>query len=320
MKSAFFFCRDPGAANQIVAVHAELLSERGRTTVPRLAELASACEFRVYAKPPGDAVWRRSGVEPILWQDLGSDASAERLLDDIDANVVITGTSDIDETADRRIWRAAAKRGIESHVFLDSLSNLAERFVDRDGRRTLPTHVYAPSEDYCAKLANLGFVENAITVCRDFHMERLASAVQPLHAEARRKLRMSWGAAEGESVVLFVSEPRDEMAAAGRSSARSEFDALEGLIGAIRTQGMCVNADRNMQSPIIVVRPHPRDTEGKYAAWEGGRSPKVVVSSNGAPLDAVRAADVVVGLGSRLLNEAELLGCEVRWLEKKIKT
>jgi hypothetical protein len=62
----------------------------------------------------------------------------------------------------------------------------------------------------------------------------------------------------------------------------------------------------------VLVRPHPRDREGKYDATIARHSgpPRVVVSADGSPDAVLLAADLVTGMNSSLLYEALALGRE----------
>jgi hypothetical protein len=59
---------------------------------------------------------------------------------------------------------------------------------------------------------------------------------------------------------------------------------------------------------MVVIRPHPRDTLGKYDRYRRAAAPGVIVSDQGAPLEAILAADLVLGMDSALLFEARTLG------------
>lgn len=308
MSSVLFFSRDPGATNQLVAVHAQLRTGPVDPPLAQLSVRAHGHRLVVHGKPPGDAVWRRADIEPVRWQDDIDDAGIDRLLSGIDAALVVTGTSDIDEPTDRRLWRAATRRGIESHVFLDHPANLHRRFRDRDGTLSLPTRIYAPAESYRAPLAALAIPASMVIVAGDLHLARLARRAPTLNAAARAALRNDWGAAAGERVVLYASECNAEMAEAGRPGDFDEFATLDRLIAMVRARETIAGVATAPETTVIVVRPHPRDRAGKYDRWRTTQAPRLVISAAGAPLDAVRAADAVVGMDSTLLREAITLG------------
>lgn len=307
MSTALFFSRDPGPTNQLVAVHAQLASGQVDTPLAGLGARARGLGLAVHGKPPGDAVWRRAGIEPMRWRDDLDDAGIDALLARRDVALVITGTSDVDEPTDRRLWRAAARRGIESHVFLDHPANLDRRFFESSGAATFPDRVYLPDDGYVAPLAALGVPRAAMIVAGDLHLARLASGVGRDAVAARSGLRDRWGAGAGDVVVLYASECNAEMAAAGRPSPFDEFATLDRLIGLVRARAPIAGVATAPDTTLIVVRPHPRDRAGKYDAWRGTRAPRLVISADGAPLEALCAADAVAGMGSTLLREAAAL-------------
>jgi hypothetical protein len=311
VSTALFFSRDPGPTNQLVAVHAQLASGKVDASLAALAARARGVTLLVHGKPPGDAVWRRAGIEPVRWQEHLDDAGLDALLARLDVAVVITGTSDIDEPTDRRLWRAAARRGIESHVFLDHPANLDRRFFDDDGSVTSPTMIYAPGENYRLSLTALCIPRSRVTITGDLHLTKLAREAAPLDQTIRRALRSQWRANDDTLVVLYVSECNAEMAVAGRPSAYDEFATLDRLIAKVRMYETLSGVAMFPDTSLIVVRPHPRDRIGKYDAWRDTIAPRLIVSDAGAPLDAVRAADLVAGVSSTLLREASALGCRV---------
>lgn len=320
MSTVLFFSRDPGATNQLVAVHAQLASGGPDAVLAALCARTRGMGFAVHGKPPGDAVWRRAGIEPVPWDGGIDDQGLDALLSKLDVALVVTGTSDVDEPTDRRLWRAAARRGIESHVFLDHPANLARRFLEDTGVATLPDHVYVPGREYMAPLAALGMPRAAMTVAGDLHLARLARGAHGDAAAARDALRGAWGAAGNDVVVLYASECNAEMAAAGRPGSSDEFATLDRLIALVRGRLPVAGVATSPETTLVVVRPHPRDRAGKYDAWRGTRDPRLVVSAQGAPLEALCAADAIAGMDSTLLREAaalrrpvvSLTGAEIR--------
>ncbi len=307
MSTALFFSRDPGPTNQLVAVHAQLASGEVDAPLAGLGARARGLTLAVHGKPPGDAVWRRAGIEPTRWQDDLDDAGIDALLARLDVALVITGTSDIDEPTDRRLWRAAARRDIESHVFLDHPANLDRRFFDASGAPTFPDRVYIPDNGYVAPLVVLGIPRSAMIVAGDLHLARLARGVGYEAAADREGLRKTWGAHAQDVVVLYASECNAEMAAAGRPSAFDEFATLDRLIALVRARATIAGIPTAPDTTLIVVRPHPRDRAGKYDSWRATSAPRLVISTDGAPLEALCAADAIAGMDSTLLREAAAL-------------
>lgn len=307
MTSVLFFSRDPGPTNQLVAVHALLAHSVGGPGLDRLVAQTRGARPHVLSKPPGDAVWRRGGITPQAWPSGIDDAGILRLLDDLAVRTLVTGTSDIDEPTDRRLWRLARGKGIASHVFLDHPASLDRRFFEATGEMIRPDHVYAPTESYRAPLERIGIAAESIAIVGDLHLAHLKATTRPLDDAARAILRDGWQATADERVLLFVSECSAEMAAIGRPAIYDEFATLERLIGLVRRRATIAGIATAPETTRIVVRPHPRDRIGKYDAWAGRQRPAISVSAAGSPIDAALAADAVVGMDSTLLREAMAL-------------
>ena len=307
MTSVLYFSRDPGPTNQLVAVHALLARGTGGAGLESLAMQTRGARPHVLSKPPGDAVWRRGGIEPQAWPAGIDDAGILRLLDEFAVRTLVTGTSDIDEPTDRRLWHLARSKGIASHVFLDHPASLDRRFFEATGEMVRPDNVYAPTEAYRAPLERIGIAAGSITIVGDLHLAHLKAATRPLDDDARAALREGWRAAADEQVLLFVSECSAEMAAIGRPATYDEFATLERLIALVRCGATIAGIATAPETTRIVVRPHPRDAARKYDAWAGRQRPAVTVSAAGSPIDAALAADAVVGMDSTLLREAAAL-------------
>jgi hypothetical protein len=313
MTSLLVFSRDPGPTTFLIAT-IEALSEPGQGEGAGIAALraaiapAMAAGLTIAARAPGDAIWRAAGHAVKSWEGR-DERAAETLLADIAAGAVLTGTSDVDDSGDRALWRAARKRGIESHAVFDHPANLELRFVDTDGASARPDWHYVPDQAFARRLAAAGIPANRIRVIGDLHHARLRRLAAGQEAAAIQRLRLRWGAGDAGFVVLFASECGREMAALGRPSPYDELEIfgelLQGLASGRRPDGGALEAAQT----VVVVRPHPRDAEDKYAAFAGGREKlKIVVSAKESPPLALLAADLVVGMNSSLLYEAREIG------------
>ena len=318
-----FFSRDPGPTNVLIAVY-EALSDpaiRARSSAEFrrfAAEVArgETPEFVIYGRDQALDFWRFGGHEARDWSAAAPaqssaaerDAALEELLRGQGVTAIITGTSDVDEDTDCELWRAARALGMPSHVFLDHRSNLDRRFTDRDGTQAYPDAVYVPDMGYRDALIAVGLPAERVRVIGDLHLGRMRRMGQRVSAAEVADLRALWSVDPGNQVVLFASECTAEMAALGRSSPYSEFEILEKLIANIRAHQPIDGQRTRLNCSLLVIRPHPRDNEGKYDAYAALESPRVVVSGDGTPAQAILAADLVVGMDSTLLFEAEALG------------
>ncbi len=309
-----FFARDPGPANYLVAVHELVASPE---LDPGLAgavvrELRSFAPAVVYVRGAGEQVWHRANV-PFLPLDREVDAAAAypvkvealtALLRKRKISCVVTGASDIDENTDRALWAAARNAAIPSHAFMDHPASLDRRFRLPDGTQVLPDFIHAPDAAYLPMLEKAGVPLERVSVTGPVHAERLRRVAAGSGQE--QLLRAAWGAHSGDKVVLFASECVEEMAQAGRPGKYNEFAVLDDLTQKLEAGEAVGPVREGAEKVVLVVRPHPRDRDGKYNAWRENRDGKLrrVVSTEGVPERAILAADVVVGMDSSLLRDS----------------
>ena len=308
-----FFSRDPGATNQLVAVHEHLCSSSPSDT-QAIATLRNRLDLSgddrpqavIVGKKYALDVWRAAGITA----EDGSATTPDELITR-DIALVVTGTDDIDEPYTVSLWQAAQRNGIPVAVFLDNLMNLAVRFRTRDGDLITPDLVFALDHQSSAELTSAGIPQSNVQTTENFHLARLKKIAEN-NQDARNNIRTVWQADDATNVILFASENAAEMSALGRTAPYDEHAILGALIEDL-AQGKTVGGlNPGEGSVMIIIRPHPRDTAGKYDAYASSHAspgaPAVQVSSAGAPLEAILAADLVVGMDSALLFEARSLG------------
>lgn len=316
-----FFARDPGPANYLVAIH-DLVSmpgvEAGAAAIV-VGKLREHLPAAVFSRGAGLTVWSRAKITHALLDDFidhandypAKVAALTALLREKNITCVVTGASDVDENTDRALWAAARMLKIPSHAFLDHPASLRQRFLLPDGTQILPDQIHAPDEAYLPMLASSNVPLDRVSVTGPVHSERLRRIAQ--RGEKEQFLRAAWGAKEGDKIVLFASECIQEMAEAGRPRGYSEFVVLDDLTHSLESGEALGPVASRAERVLLVVRPHPRDREGKYNSWkiQDGGKVRRVVSSEGAPEQAILAADVIVGMDSSLLRDALALGCPV---------
>ena len=265
--------------------------------------------LRISARSPGDRIWLAAGHTPMLWE--GRDArAADALLDETGAGLALTGTSDIDEPGDRLLWLAARRRGIPAHAMLDHPANLSQRFRCDDGTVVYPDWIYAPDAIFAERLAEARVPRDRIRIIGDLHHMRVARLAARRTPGDIVALRGAWGAKPGDSVLLFASECVREMKAKGRPSPYDEMTVLEELLRSLARAERPDGATIDPAATLVVIRPHPRDADGKYESVVHASSgkPRVVTSTAGSADLALMAADFVVGMNSSLLYEAVAIG------------
>lgn len=315
--TVLIYSRDPGGTNQMLAVHAALDAMQ-RGVVPAwldgavrdfLAGLAAkATLLRVAARDIAMERWTSAGVDAEDWSGLASAECVSRMMT-VQPNQLLTATTDVDDRTDQALWKAAQGSGIASAAFLDHTVNLVERFRDGAGALTWPDRIFVFDESGRRTLAAAGIPPAGIAIGGDLHLARMA-AQRPVTAEKRSALRQRWGVAPADHVILFAGENGREMARAGRPAGYDEIRCLERLIERLdRGQPVATEADPLPPRWTLIVRPHPKDTIGKYDRFRrAGHHPVIVDDGDREVASAIAAADLVVGMRSTLLAEAHALG------------
>lgn len=313
MASLLVFSRDPGPTNQLVAV-VEALKTPALGGDPEglsllRAALSQMPELRIASRGSATEIWRGAGHVPAPWEG-ADEATADALIAEAGALAVLTGASDIDEPGDRLLWKAARRRGISSHAVLDHPANLALRFRDGEGGTIYPDWLYAPDAVFANRLAVAGAPADRIRLTGDLHHRRLRGLSAQIAGDEIAALRGTWGGSASDTVVLFPSECGREMRAAGRTYPYDELEVLERLLTSLEAGALPGGRTADRRSLLLVVRPHPRDLPKKYDVLLDARRERlrVVASSQGLPLVALLAADLVVGMNSSMLYEAFELG------------
>ncbi|MSO55203.1 MAG: hypothetical protein EXQ90_08860 [Rhodospirillales bacterium] len=320
-QKVLFFSRDPGATNQMVAVR-ELLCETIEAPPFDVNVLRSDLRmgsgerpgFVVMAKTVGHTVWGQAGLVVEDWDKALASISfrdrlmaIESLLGDRFIDAVITGADDVDEADTVLLWQAAKVASIPTVAFLDDSGNLDVRFRDRtDGRLVFPNIVYCLDRDAADGLVALGLPKPRTRVIDNPHLARLGRR-KPAPGETTH-IRNLWGLGAGDQAVLFVSENTAEMAPLRQTGGWDELALLTEVIAGFAAGRPMGHVDPGQKKVSVIVRPHPRDTIGKYEAFRRPDGPRVMVSNAGTPLAAASAADLVVGMDSALLIEARLAG------------
>lgn len=315
-----FFSRDPGATNQLVAVHDLLCknTDKDCEVINRLIELmnidpASDVRISVLAKMFAKDIWQTTNKsfqdwDEMVFNTISDEDKSEAICNFLAQNAitgVVTGTDDIDELDTKRLWKSAKTIGLPVCVILDNNINLEDRFIDSDGDLCIPDLVFVLDKESRAHFISEGIPHKQICVTENLHHLRL-KLLNSVNAKQHPSLRGVWGVSSEARVVLFASENTTEMAAFGRMPNWDECACLRQLIADIGHGKPLGGLDLNKYPISIVVRPHPRDRAGKYDEFVREGAPSVIVSKAGTSSEAIWSADLVVGKNSALLDEALL--------------
>ena len=304
------FARDPGAANHLVAL-IEMLREETPISDKIRRVMGPNClepRFEIYGRTYALSVWQRAGMAAKDWDEtVGKDASAEDVVSGTKPDIILTGTSDIDETTDCALWRAAARVGITSIAIVDHESSADFRFQDAGGP-VWPDHILVPDAKVADAVRATGAPDTSIIETGNLHIARTARRRDAISSDIIAELRSNWGAQANDRVVLFASECSREMAALGRSASYDEVALLAFLADELAEGGAVGPLANNPAETLLVVRHHPRDDRKKYAGITVQPPLRMTCSEAGSPEEAVLASDLVVGMQSSLLLEAAALG------------
>ncbi|WP_321391717.1 hypothetical protein [Emcibacter sp.] len=297
-----FFSRDPGGTNQLVAVRDRLLfgqKSRREFLVPIVPDTAFF-SIEILAKEYAIDVWRRLGVGCRDWADV----SPRLFLEEVSPDLILTATSHVDDHSVQELWACAREMGIPSAAFLDSADHLSDRFVTSSGQQMFPDHIFVFDEGSVSELTGFGVASSKVHISGNLYADYLSGHNDP---KAVRAIKSTWGCQEGETVILFASDYISEIGLAGFEDKITEFECLDYLINRLANQKMF----EGLSGPFrLVIRLHPKDTPGKYDDYPAKSGPglKILVSSEGLSQDAVCGADLVAGMRSALLREAEVFG------------
>jgi len=311
MSKILFISRDPGGTNQLVALHALLSNQVADSKKHRLFDqlnLPAAPYITVFAKDYAHTIWQQNGVDAWDWPDITTDEDVTKFLTDCAPDQIITSTCHVDDRTEQAVWRAARHLAIKTTAFLDSHHNIAVRFKDDQGEVVLPDNVSVLDETIIPALLSLGFEARNIFVSGDLYQDFYAKG-----PAGKNLARSEWGGGKGESLILFASDYIREMQARGLEFEVTEFECLDRLIRILKSGGGGELLNGLCGPYRLIIRPHPKDTPGKYADYPQHSTQEltILISTAGASHEAVMSANLVAGLGSSLLNEARILGVAI---------
>jgi len=319
------FARDPGNANQIVALH-ELLTEviagnspgqlaPGATRLAiDLANGRTADDILIGALDAAAGVLREAGLTADTELVFKENDDLVDLFTGRDIDAIVTGLSDRDDRTPQALWQTAAKYQKRSIAIADdntlalrhAANDLADRFTDASGARVRPDVIGVVDNESCRALVNIGIPKDAIVILGNLHLRRFRRLARSIDLDSVEAVRREWGANQSDRVILFASEPITQMLTFGKMRSYNELMALDELFERIAT-GNFLPEIFSKEETLVIVRPHPRDNPCKYDRFLRRKEQRAIVSWAGSSAEAVLAADTVVGISSMLLVEAATL-------------
>jgi hypothetical protein len=320
-----FFARDPGNANQLVALHELIqaqmaghdsgtLSAGAARLVAELAGGHTPDQIVVFGSGVGAQVLSAAGIEIMTDPADALLQDPMKLLRERRMDTVVTGLSDRDDRTPQAMWRAAMLCGAKSVALADDTTiaskhakqDLIERFRGCDGREIFPDLLCVVDEKSRNAVVAAGVPEQKVQVIGNLHLRRFCRLAQSIDRHRIEAVRREWNATKESTIVLYASEPITQMQEHGKRRNHDELRLLSELIDRVRTNRLedAVPCDGNI---IVVVRPHPRDEVAKFKPYLSVDSPRTIISRAGSSAEAILAADAVVGITSMLLVEAAAL-------------
>lgn len=283
------FVEDPGAAQCIVGLP-QTLAERGLSSRIMAAGIARQ--------------WLMDrGVAFTAWTEHQAEAMP-------DFGVMLVGTAENVRTPGLALIDEARRRGRPSVAVVDAAMNASWRFRGESDNPVChaPDYVLVPDPETARVFTCLGLPSECILPCGHPHYDFVLQAGERLSQEGRQAVRRRIipGAREHSKLALYVCE-----GAAGTEKGQTAYTVPSLRDGRFlgRTEAgleLFLEALSRIPSrPLAMVRPHPKDSPEAYSAFASELDSMAAV---GDPLEAVFAADVVVGQTSMLLTEAALLG------------
>jgi len=273
-----FFAEDPGAANFIAPLPASLAG-RG---------IGSA----VIAAGAAIGILRQRGIHHSV---LGNGVSDASILTRTKPRVLIAGTASNPGTRGLTLITAARRAGVPTIGVVDAAMNAGMRFrgYGNEPMAHAPDWVLVPDEWTRSEYLRLGLASDRVITAGNPHYDFVRAFAETWDRATRRAFRRRFfaKAPPRARVWVFVSEGADR---------RSEL-VLEKVLAAL-------DSVKQERRPYFVLRIHPRDRTKDYAAY---RRKVDMISQTEPTLELVYAADVVVGLTSMLLTEAQILGRQV---------
>ena len=271
--------------------------------IPVLNMLAAAGNEPItLAREPAAGRFENAGFDGVIsvgtWpKDL---AIARRVVDESGVGLVLAATS-MNPGPDMAALREGKRAGVPVVCLLDSWTNYQRRFLapgEHEVSAAALPDVLCVMDDFTVReLTALGFPRATMRIVGQPAFDGLAAGA----VADRHSARQALGVGDQPLVVFFSQSIAEDYGAPDAQTYRGydQVVAAEALLVALRE----VSADA-----FMVVRPHPRERDGRFARLEGGAGQRLRVVPSMLAGDLIAAADLVVSMTSITLVEAMLVG------------
>ena len=270
-------CGDAGGANAVDPV-LSLLRADGRYSLQPLA----------YSQ--AQSVWaaRATSFNPI--DESLNINGAVLLLKELNAVLLLTGTSCNSVDLEKIFIAAAKSMGIPSLSVLDFWSNYACRFSDDSGNLAyVPDRIAVMDELAMEEMIKAGVPTGKISVTGQPALDELVKDCRRMTPLRCVDVKVTLGLDPDDLMVLFVSQPIPASLGEGFPSSRidpgySRLSVLDLLVPALDRI-----AQRRSSKLALVIRPHPRECLSGLERWRV-KTIKLDESGEGVGRDVVQAA------------------------------
>ncbi|MBI3524673.1 MAG: hypothetical protein HY066_09120 [Betaproteobacteria bacterium] len=294
---------DPGGANALAPV------------LLRLRQMGIA-QIQALAYREALPLWSKHGLVPeSIDSEEGLRILEERLPG---ANLLLTATSVNGVDRERDAITTARRLGIPSLALLDFWSNYRLRFIDRDGKLNLPDRIAVMDILAADEMVAAGFPAERLEITGQPAFDGLAAQLAAFSPDRRVQLRRELGLADGDCLVLYVSQPLTALYGTPTQTRETiGFDEREVLALCVET--LVQLATRLHRRVVMAIRRHPRESEVTPPSAQG-KWFHAVIWNDVEKSEAVLSADLVLGMSSILLLEAVHLGQIVVSVQPGLKT
>lgn len=300
MKSILAVAHDPGGAAALRPVLAALYARRDRCLVI-LAQSHAVFTFADAGLTVTDC-----GRESLTFDDLCEWAVSQLLHHAPD--LLITGTSG-KASFERAFIRASRSTGTQCLTVLDSWTNYTRRFLEPGESKLLAAmlpDIIAVVDDFAvAEMQSEGFPAEIIRITGQPALDELLRwSCLPEARKSRQVVRQRYQLAPETPLVVFVSQPIDEMYPPGSTTYRgyTEFDVLADILHVLSLLS---------PQPLFLVKTHPRAEPAKFTHLLAQSAFPATLAEGIATEALVQAANLVIGMTSIVLMQSVLLGKNV---------
>ncbi len=261
----------------------------------------------LWAYGPGVEVMRARMIKANVIS-AGADANAlDAIWSSFDPDVLLAASSVNEYEFEKKFTRLARSRRVPSLVVVDSWTSYGTRFGPRAGEfDALPDLIAVPDSRSREEWIAAGVSEERLVVTGQPAFDALAEIKDSFSAERRAQVRESLGVKTGEWLAVFLSQPIRQLTKSENARyifpGYDQYDVFSRLVELLHRE-----ASARRRPGVLVVRPHPRETEAPDA--QPGREVRIVHDRLLDVRETMLASDLVIGMASIALVEACYLGC-----------